>query len=121
MITVVDDLPEGVLGFDVTGKLAAEDYTDVLLPALDEVTSRGGEVRAVLVLGPGFDGVEPSAVWQDLKLGIKDWASWERIALVTDHGWLRDGLRMFAWAMPGEVKTFGTDERDHAAAWAAGQ
>jgi hypothetical protein len=35
MITELKDLPEGVIGFEAEGKLRAEDYRDVLLPAIE--------------------------------------------------------------------------------------
>jgi hypothetical protein len=120
MIRVIGQMPDGVLGVEATGKLSAEDYATVLAPALAAATEGGGKIRIVLVFGGEFEGMEPGAVWQDVRTGIHDWTAWERIALVTDHGWMRDGLRMFAWAVPGEVKAFPADERDAAVAWAAG-
>ncbi|MCU7730958.1 STAS/SEC14 domain-containing protein [Actinoplanes sp. KI2] len=119
MIRVLDEMPDGVLGVEAVGKLRAEDYTEVLAPALAAAIEGGGKIRIVLLFAGAFEGMEPGAVWQDLKMGIRDWSAWERIALVTDHAWMRDGLRMFAWAVPGEVKAFGSSERDDAIAWAA--
>ena len=118
MITVLDDMPAGVLGFKATGTLSASDYTDVLAPAL-EAAAQAGAIRVVLVFPEGFGGMAAGAVWQDLRLGVHDWGAWERIALVTDVRWMRDGLRMFAWAVPGEVKDFPVSERAEAVAWAA--
>ena len=37
--------------------------------------------------------MEAGAAWQDLTMGVREWSAWERIALVTDHAWMRDGLR----------------------------
>jgi hypothetical protein len=119
MIRALDDMPAGVLGFEASGKLGPHDYTDVLGPAIDAVTAGGGKLHVVLVIGPDFDGMEAGAVWQDLRLGVHEWSAWERLALVTDHRWMRDGLKMFAWAVPGDVKDFGLDERDAAVAWVA--
>ena len=42
MINVLTGLPEGVIGFEASGKIAAADYRDVVLPAIDEATRRGG-------------------------------------------------------------------------------
>jgi hypothetical protein len=112
-------MPDGVLGVAAAGKLSAEDYTKVLAPALAAATRDGGKIRIVLLFTGEFEGMDPGAVWQDLKTGIRDWSVWERIALVTDHAWMRDGLRMFAWAVPGEVKAFRVSEKDDAVAWAA--
>ena len=120
MIRTLDGMPEGVLGFEASGKLTAEDYTGALAPALESATQDNGKIRIVLVFSGEFGGMESGALWQDLKVGVRDWSAWERIALVTDHAWMRDGLRLFAWAVPGEVNLFPTTARDDAVAWAAG-
>jgi hypothetical protein len=119
MLRLLDQMPEGVVGVEVTGKLRAEDYTAVLAQALDGATEGGRKIRIVLVFPGEFDGMEPGAMWQDMKTGVREWSAWERIALVTDHAWMRDGLALFAWAVPGEVKAFRASERDAAVAWAA--
>jgi hypothetical protein len=119
VIRALTDMPAGVLGFQASGKLGPQDYTEVLAPAIDAVSRDGGKLRVVIVVGPDFDGMDAGAVWQDLRMGIHDWSAWERLALVTDHRWMRDGLRMFAWAVPGDVKDFGLAERDAAVAWVA--
>jgi len=120
MITQLDGLPEGVLGFEATGKLTVEDYSSVLSPAIDGAHAAGRKVRVLLVFTGEFHGLEPGAVWQDLRMGVRDWNVWERIALVSDHAWMRDGLRLFAWAVPGEAKAFPSSQRDEAIAWVGG-
>jgi hypothetical protein len=44
MIKELDGLPAGVIGFEAGGTLHAEDYRDVILPALERASS-SGEVR----------------------------------------------------------------------------
>jgi SpoIIAA-like len=119
VIRVLTGMPAGVVGVEAGGKLTAEDYTKVLTPALAAATKDGGKIRIVLFFTGEFDGLEPGAVWQDVTTGLRDWTAWERIALVTDHAWMRDGLRMFAWAVPGEVRAFRAGDREQAIAWAA--
>ncbi len=116
MIRVVEGLPEGVLGFEASGRLTADDYTEVLAPALEAAAS-SGKIRILLDFGGEFDRMEAGAVWQDLKMGIRDWNAWDRIALVTDHTWMRDGLNLFSWAVPGEAKAFRISEREAAIRW----
>ena len=65
-----------------------------------------------------FESLEPGAVWPAVKTGLRGWDAWERIALVTDDAWMRDGLRMLAWAVPGEVRAFRAGERQEAIVWA---
>lgn len=44
MIKELSDLPPGVVGFEAAGTLKAEDYRDVVLPALERAFA-SGEVR----------------------------------------------------------------------------
>ena len=118
MITPLTDLPDGVIGFEASGKLHAEDYRDVLLPPV-EAAAEAGSVRLVLVISD-FDGLSGGALWQDLKMGVHHLGSWKRIALVTDVDWMRHMMSMFGWMTPGEARQFPMAERAEAITWAAG-
>jgi SpoIIAA-like len=117
VINKLDDLPQGVIGFEVVGKVQAEDYRDVVLPALEQA-ARAGEVRFVILM-PEFHGMTPGALWQDLKVGIDHFRAWKRIALITDIEWMHQMTSIFGWMTPGEVKVFSLQDRDQAIAWAA--
>jgi hypothetical protein len=117
MISELDGLPAGVIGFEASGKIAAEDYRDVVLPALEQA-AKTGDVRFLIVLRD-FDGISGGAIWQDLKMGIEHFRSWKRIALVTDINWMTHATDLFSWMTPGETKTFTLDQRDQAIQWAA--
>ena len=118
MIKELSDMPSGVIGFEASGKMRAEDYRDVVLPALERAAA-AGEVRFVIVI-PDFDGMSGGALWQDLKVGVEHFRAWKRIALVTDITWMRDLTSLFGWMTPGETRTFALAQRDEAIEWAAG-
>jgi hypothetical protein len=118
MIKELSDLPEGVIGFEATGMLKAEDYHDVVVPALERAFA-SGEVRFVIVM-PEFGGMTGGALWEDLKMGVEHFRAWKRIALVTDIDWMRYMTTLFGWMTPGEVKVFPLAQREEAIAWAAG-
>jgi hypothetical protein len=67
MIKELSGLPTGVIGFEASGELQAEDYRDVILPALERAAA-DGDVRFVVVI-PEFHGMSGGALWQDLKVG----------------------------------------------------
>jgi hypothetical protein len=117
MITQLDELPEGVIGFEASGKLAAEDYRDVVLPVLEKAATTG-DVRFVIVMRD-FDGMTGGALWQDLKLGVEHLRGWKRIALVTDIAWMTHATDLFGWMTPGETKTFPLAQKDEAVEWVA--
>jgi hypothetical protein len=118
MLKELSDMPEGVIGFEASGKLQAEEYRDVVLPALERAAAYG-DVRFVIVI-PDFDGMSGGALWQDLKVGVEHFKAWKRIALVTDIDWMTHLTALFGWMTPGEVKTFSLAQRADALAWVAG-
>ena len=118
MLEVLPDLPDGVLGFTAVGKLHADDYTTVLLPAIEAKVAAGEDLRVLLVF-PTFDGLSTGATWEDLKLGVGHLTKWKKIALVTDLDWMIHLTSLFGWMTPGEMKRFPLDERDAAIAWVA--
>lgn len=117
MIKVLSDLPAGVTGFEIAGKINAEDYRDVVLPAVQQAAAKG-EVRYLIVI-PDFDGMSGGALWQDLKMGFEHLRAFKRIAVVTDISWVHHLTGLFGWMTPGETKVFTMAERDEAVAWVA--
>jgi hypothetical protein len=118
MLTRLDS-PESVLAFRGTGKIGKVDYEHVLEPAVKDMLASRGEVRFVYVLGDDFEGYTAGAGWEDAKLGMSDFTKWKRCAVATSHDWIRHGVSMFGWMMPGEIKTFDATDVDAAIAWAA--
>ena len=121
MVERMDGMPEGVIGVRASGKLTKEDYVSVLEPALKEAAGTG-EARVLFVL-PDFDGHEPSALLEDIKTGLavelKDRSNWKKLAVVSGVDWVAKSMRLFSWAMPGELEVFEMDELDKAREWVA--
>ena len=121
MIERIDDAPAGVIGIRASGKLTKDDYESVLEPTLKEAVD-SGDARVLFVL-PDFDGLEPKAWLEDVKTGLgvelKDRASWRKLAVVTGVDWVAKSMRLFAWAMPGELAVYEMDEMDKAREWVA--
>jgi hypothetical protein len=118
MMKELPDVPPGVIGFEVDGELHAEDYRDVLLPALERA-AEAGDVRFVIVI-PEWNGMSAGAVWQDLKMGVEHMRAWKRIALVTDVEWMTHLTALFGWMTPGETRVFSLAQEAEAISWAAG-
>ena len=123
MVEPVDDVPAGVIGLRASGKLTKEDYTEVLEPALKEAMD-SEQARVVFVL-TDFDGLDLDATFEDIKTGLGvEFAhrkEWKRLTLVTDVDRVARAMRMFAWAMPGELAVYDDlDKLEEAKSWAAG-
>ena len=117
MIERMQDLPEGVLGLRARGQVTAEDYQSVLVPALEEELSHHSRVRLLYVLGDEFDGYTGGAAWEDAKVGMKHFTAFDRVAVVTNEGWIAKMVRAFGFAIPGEVRVFGVEDVEKARTW----
>ncbi len=117
MIERIEGLPDDVLALQARGEVTAEDYQSVLVPALEDLLRHHRRVRLLYVLGDGFDGYTGGAAWEDAKVGMRHLTAFERVAVVTDEGWVTTMVKAFGFAMPGEVRVFGTGELDEARTW----
>lgn len=117
MITLLDDMPDGVLGFRLSGEIHAADYTSVLIPAVEAAAERG-DIRAVVV-AESFDKMTGGALFEDTKLGMHHLSKWKRTAFVSDLDWMNHLVAVFGWMAPGQVRHYPVAELDDAVAWAA--
>jgi hypothetical protein len=119
MIERIDSRHEGLLAFKAVGTIEVSDYEEVLKPAIEEAIAGEGKIRLVFLLGEEYEGYSVGAAWEDAKLWIPRITKWERCALVTDHRWLADAVRLFRPLMPGELEVFPVTGLDDALDWAA--
>lgn len=117
MFELIPGLPDNVLGVRAIGDVDDDDYEDVLVPEIEDRLSRHEKIRFLYVLGPEFEGFEADAVWEDAKLGMRTFTSYERIAIVTDSALLGRSVKAFGWLMPGEVRVFAVADLAAATTW----
>jgi SpoIIAA-like len=117
VIEMIAGLPDGVLGIEAKGEVTAEDYEQVLIPAVERQLDQHDKVRLLYLLGSEFDGYSAAALWDDTKVGMEHLLSWERIAVVTDHDSYRRLVKGFGFLMPGKVRVFDVAELEVAKAW----
>ena len=122
MLERIPDLPEPVVGIRASGEVTGDDYKNVLIPAVEAALEGGHKVRLLYVLGDDVKGLgfTAGAAWQDTKVGLGHYASWEKVAVVSAKDWLRHSVDIFGYLIPGEVKAFAPDEEAEARTWVAG-
>jgi len=120
MVEKIDDLPAGVIGFRISGKITHDEYHELVDP-VREALDRGEKVRYLVETAPDFHGLDAGALWQDVKagasIGLGHRSSWERCAVVTDKDWMRQAISAFGWLSPGELRIYEPSELDAAKAW----
>lgn len=119
MIKLLRGMPAGVLGLEAVDDVEDEDERNVVIPAIEAAIAEHGKVRLVYVFGPEFDDYEGDAAWEDLKLGVRHPASFERIAIVTDARWAGPTTRIVSLLWPGQARAFPLADLEAAKRWAA--
>jgi len=117
MIEKIPGLPDNVLGFTAKGKVTADDYESVIIPAVEELFSRKEKARFLYHLGADFTGFEAAAMWDDTKLGLKHLSGWEKMAVVSDIDWILATVKIFGLVIPGHVRMFHNGELTEATRW----
>ncbi|HYZ69585.1 MAG TPA: STAS/SEC14 domain-containing protein [Mycobacterium sp.] len=122
MIELLPDMPEGVIGIRVSGRVRGDELRE-FKPVMEEMF-KTGEIRIVEVIESDYEGFGPGGLVEDLKLGfgalLHHHSAFKRIAVVSDKEWVARTLHVLGWMVPGELALFRLDELDRAKEWAAG-
>ena len=113
MLELIDGLPGNVVGIAVSGRLTKQDYEDLLVPAMQKSLRRHEKIRLYYELNSRF----PGAAWDEPDLGLEHASRCERVAIVTDIGWVRLTVKALRFLIPSEIRVFATIQADEGRAW----
>lgn len=117
MLTIMNDLPDNVLGISAEGKVTGEDYKTVLIPAVEEKLKTHKKIRFLYHLGNGFTGFDLTAMLDDSLVGLKHLFAWEKCALVSDHKMIDIFVKFFGYLIPCQVRIFKENHLEKAKKW----
>jgi hypothetical protein len=117
MIELISGMPDNVLAVAAHGTVTAEDYENVLLPAVGDAIKKYKKIRFLFRTAEDFAGYTAGAMWDDAKLGVGHLTAFEKIAVVSDVPWLVQSTRFFRFLVPCPVKVFSGEKLRDAEAW----
>ena len=97
--------------------MTGTDYELVLIPAVEEMLAQQKSLRFMYYLGDEFTGFDAKAIWDDAKVGLQHLTAWERVAVVTNVGWISTAVKVFGFVMPGHIRVFNNSELAEAQRW----
>jgi hypothetical protein len=117
MIEITKDESSGIVAVRAVGTLSKDEYDEAVVPLLEEATRTGQRIRCLCEVGPEFRGLTPSALWEDVTLGLRGVRLFAACAVVSDVDWVRVMSRMAAFFMPCPVQVFAEQDREQAVKW----
>jgi hypothetical protein len=101
----------------VEGKITEADLKANIERLRDDL-ERNGKTRVLEVI-QHFTGMEPRALWTDIKLGLPLAQKVDRVAVVADQAWIRAASHLGRFFTRAELKAFEPAELDQARTWIA--
>jgi hypothetical protein len=112
MIQIIDGLPDNVVGIVAKGRVTTDDCNKILKPLI-ETSLKHDKLRLYYEIGSRVT----AAKWDDLRLGIDRFPQWERVAVVTDVGWVRHTVKALRFLIGSDIRVFATSEAGDGLAW----
>lgn len=117
MFTLIEDLPDHVIGIEISEKLRADDYTDQLIPLVNERLAKHDKLDLLCRFTGEWQGMEAGAAWEDMRLGLGKLGHWARMAIVCDIKWMENSIKLLRVFSPGELRHFKSADFDQAREW----
>ncbi|MEX0928413.1 MAG: STAS/SEC14 domain-containing protein [Balneolales bacterium] len=104
-----------VIELYVSERIQTEDYA-IFVPLLEEKVREFGTVNLYCEI-KRIEGVEPQAIGKDLKLGVRHFNSFEKVAVLGQKKWIEWMSHLAKPFTSGEVKIFEPEEKEVARSW----
>ena len=118
MLQFINDLPDDIVGIHAVGEVTKEDIDTALIPRLDDLVKRQGEINYLLVLETNAQNFTAGAWFEDVRVGLKHFTKWKKVAVVTDQKsveWFTNNV--FKLLIPGKAQGFPLDKLEDAVRW----
>jgi hypothetical protein len=117
MIEVMDGFPGEVLAVRATGHVSGRDYRDTLIPEALMNVERHGSLRMIFLVDRDFAGFVAAGWWADVRLGMRHWGEFGRVAIVTDLEPVATAARLFRPLFRHSVRVFPLEAIPEATRW----
>ena len=114
------DVPPNMVGFRASGVVTKEDFTGVVMPAVNRITRATGELNYLLVLDTPIRNFTMGAWFKDAVMGMRHLLKWKRAAIVSDSEGVKYFTALFSVVMPGEFRCYEHVELVEAIEWVSG-
>jgi hypothetical protein len=117
MLTPIENLPTGAIGFVANGRITRNDRHGVLEPRLSRALKTNDRVKLLYVAGRDFKGYEHDTLYDESVFGSEHFQHFDKIAFVADEGPFHRAVQAMKGLVPARVKVFSRTEIAAAKDW----
>ena len=119
MLTPIENLPTGAVGFEAHGRVTDAERRTVLEPTIERALEANVKVRLLYVAASDFDGYDRGGLYDEAVFGTRHFADFEKIAFVAEDGPYARSVEALDGLMPVTLRVFRTREIGAAKEWLA--
>jgi hypothetical protein len=120
MLTPIENLPSGAIGFVANGHITRTERHAVFEPRMSQALAANDRVKLLYVAGRDFKGYEHGGLYDASVFGTRHFRHFEKIAFVADEGPFNRAVQVLKGLVPARVRVFPPQEIDAAREWLTG-
>jgi hypothetical protein len=117
MVELLTDMPSHVVAYKASEAISQEEYEAVVMTRIDEVAATYGSINFLVQLETGMENYSIGAFIDYIKVSFEHFSKWNRMAIVSDQGWVRLAYDMLHYVVHGEIRTYELKDLDAAKEW----
>jgi hypothetical protein len=117
MVELLPNFPPHVAAYRASGLVDPKEYEQVVMDRVNEVADKYGRINFLVRLETDLGNYSIGAFLKYLKISFQHFTRWDRMAIVTDQGWVRAAYDMLSPLVHGEVRGYKLQEFQTARQW----
>lgn len=118
MIKIREHPGTNILEFEIDGRTTKEDFGEIA-GKIDAIIQEHGTVRIIKVIRK-LGGVQPAAVWEDIKWAPSHIKAYTHAAVVAEEAWVEWLVACLRPLIGAELRYYRLDDLDDAREWIRG-
>lgn len=115
MIEYRNNSDNNIVEITIEGKITEADFDQVVAQIKADL-EKHGQLR-ILEEVRSFEGIDPMALWKDVKFGLAHIKDFTHAAVVADAKWIQTWTQALDSFLPAKVKAFETSQIEQAREW----
>jgi hypothetical protein len=117
MVELLPGFPSHVAAYRASGVVNPREYEQVVMNRVNEVAVRHGSINFLVRLETDIGSYSVGAFFKYLKISFQHFFRWDRMAIVTDQGWVRMAYEILSLFVHGEIRGYRLREFEEARQW----